>query len=615
MLIGGDWTARASGFRDRAGTVFATSPHRSRGNSVDRLRQALHRRRVGAVDRHRHHRRHRPVDRGGHRPRPRGHRRRRRSGRRPRPRPPSRPGASRPRTSGRKYIQAIAEGLAARSDEIAEVISDEVGMPMMFANMIQAGLPDRQHRRLRRRSSTTSSSRSRSATRSWCASPSASSAPSPRGTTRCTRSSPRSPRRWPPAAPSCSSRARSRRSTRSSSPRSSTRSACPPGVFNLVTGTGPVVGEAIASHPDVDMVSFTGSTRAGKRVTELGAQTVKRVAPRARRQVGQRHPRRRRPRGAPCRRASRSAATSTRARPARRSPAWSCRASKQDEIVELAKATAESITRRPGRPATPSSARSISATQRDRVRGYIQKGIDEGATLVTGGVERARGPRHRLLREAHGLRRRHHRHDHRPGGDLRAGARRSCRTTTRTRPLAHRQLHRLRPRRCGAVGRRRPGQGLRPQDAHRPGDRTTGWPSAVFAGSPFHACPYTTSNVAGMRPSRRIASSAPSMRCHRARPISPCGRPRVALVAPRCFSSRSSASGVAYVSVICSMSITGSAKPACTSMSPIRKGAFPSSHDLRRKIPRRIKKRSLAKARIKRYRTSPIQTLETSISR
>ena len=52
----------------------------------------------------------------------------------------------------------------------------------------------------------------------------------------------------------------------------------PNGVFNLVSGTGPVVGEAIASHPDVDMVSFTGSTRAGQRVGELGAQTVKRVA-------------------------------------------------------------------------------------------------------------------------------------------------------------------------------------------------------------------------------------------------------------------------------------------------------------------------------------------------
>ena len=49
-------------------------------------------------------------------------------------------------------------------------------------------------------------------------------------------------------------------------------------MFNLVTGTGPVVGEAIAAHPDIDMVSFTGSTRAGKRVAEVASQTLKRVA-------------------------------------------------------------------------------------------------------------------------------------------------------------------------------------------------------------------------------------------------------------------------------------------------------------------------------------------------
>ncbi len=52
----------------------------------------------------------------------------------------------------------------------------------------------------------------------------------------------------------------------------------PAGVFNLVTGMGPVVGEAIAAHPDVDMVSFTGSTAAGKRVMAVGAETVKKVA-------------------------------------------------------------------------------------------------------------------------------------------------------------------------------------------------------------------------------------------------------------------------------------------------------------------------------------------------
>ncbi|CAE6753648.1 3-succinoylsemialdehyde-pyridine dehydrogenase [Paraburkholderia domus] len=52
----------------------------------------------------------------------------------------------------------------------------------------------------------------------------------------------------------------------------------PAGVFNLVPGFGPVVGEALASHPEVDMVSFTGSTAAGRRVGELGARTIKRVA-------------------------------------------------------------------------------------------------------------------------------------------------------------------------------------------------------------------------------------------------------------------------------------------------------------------------------------------------
>lgn len=51
----------------------------------------------------------------------------------------------------------------------------------------------------------------------------------------------------------------------------------PPGVFNLVCGYGSDVGEALAAHPDVDMVSFTGSTRAGKRVSVLAAETVKRV--------------------------------------------------------------------------------------------------------------------------------------------------------------------------------------------------------------------------------------------------------------------------------------------------------------------------------------------------
>ena len=52
----------------------------------------------------------------------------------------------------------------------------------------------------------------------------------------------------------------------------------PAGVFNLVTGRGSVIGEALALHPDVDAISFTGSTAAGRRVSEAAAGTIKRVA-------------------------------------------------------------------------------------------------------------------------------------------------------------------------------------------------------------------------------------------------------------------------------------------------------------------------------------------------
>ena len=91
----------------------------------------------------------------------------------------------------------------------------------------------------------------------------------------------------------------------------------PKGVFNLITGLGPVVGEAIVSHPKTDMVSFTGSTRAGKRVMQLASEMVKKVVAGARWQVRQRHPRRRRHPGGRRPTAS-SSATSTPVRPARR---------------------------------------------------------------------------------------------------------------------------------------------------------------------------------------------------------------------------------------------------------------------------------------------------------
>jgi len=163
----------------------------------------------------------------------------------------------------------------------------------------------------------------------------------------------------------------------------------PAGVFNLVTGTGPVVGEAIASHPDVDMVSFTGSTRAGKRVTELGAATVKRVHLEL---------------GGKSANVILDDADLNAVVPGGvtfgcyLNSGQTCSAltrmlvprAKQDEVVAIAKATAEGITVGPG-SSDAMLGPLVSATQRDRVRGYIQKGIDEGATLVTGGVDAPEG--------------------------------------------------------------------------------------------------------------------------------------------------------------------------------------------------------------------------------
>jgi acyl-CoA reductase-like NAD-dependent aldehyde dehydrogenase len=163
----------------------------------------------------------------------------------------------------------------------------------------------------------------------------------------------------------------------------------PAGVFNLVSGVGPVVGEAIATHPDVDMVSFTGSTRAGKRVSELAAGTVKRIAL----ELGGKSPN-----------VILEDADLAQAIPAGVGACFlnsgqTCSAltrmivprSRLAEVEDLAVQAAESFT--PGDPFADGSRIGplVSATQRERVRGYIQKGLDEGARLLTGGAEPPEG--------------------------------------------------------------------------------------------------------------------------------------------------------------------------------------------------------------------------------
>ncbi len=170
----------------------------------------------------------------------------------------------------------------------------------------------------------------------------------------------------------------------------------PAGVFNLVSGVGPVVGEAIASHPDVDMVSFTGSTRAGKRVSELAAQTVKRVTL----ELGGKSA------NVILDDADFEKAVADGVGKCYLNSGQTCSAltrmlvprDRLAEVEAIAAKTAETFT--PGDPfeATTRLGPLVSAAQRDRVRGYIQKGIDEGANARHRRRRGARGPRQGLLR-------------------------------------------------------------------------------------------------------------------------------------------------------------------------------------------------------------------------
>jgi acyl-CoA reductase-like NAD-dependent aldehyde dehydrogenase len=159
----------------------------------------------------------------------------------------------------------------------------------------------------------------------------------------------------------------------------------PAGVFNMVMGTGPVVGEAIASHPLVDMVSFTGSTRAGKRVSELAIPSVKRVSL----ELGGKSP------NIILDDADLQKVVADGVGKCYLNSGQTCSAltrmlvprSRLGEAEAIAAAAAAKFTT--GDPFDDKTRLGplVSAEQRERVRGYIRKGIAEGAKLVTGGAE------------------------------------------------------------------------------------------------------------------------------------------------------------------------------------------------------------------------------------
>ena len=163
----------------------------------------------------------------------------------------------------------------------------------------------------------------------------------------------------------------------------------PKGVFNLVTGYGPAVGEALVKHPGVDMISFTGSTRAGKRISELASQSVKRVAL----ELGGKSA------SVILDDADLAAAVKGTVNGCYLNSGQTCTAltrmlvpqSKYEEAAKLAAEAAKGFT--VGDPLQESTRLGplSSQAQLERVRGYIKKGLAEGAQLVAGGAEPPEG--------------------------------------------------------------------------------------------------------------------------------------------------------------------------------------------------------------------------------
>ena len=287
-----------------------------------------------------------------------------------------------------KFIQLIAEGLAARSGEIAETISGEVGMPVFWSTMIQAGLPQAvmgsyieiaKTFPFEEQVGTTTVVRE------------------PVGVVGCI-----TPWNYPlhqiicKVGPALAAGCTVVLKPSEIAPLNAFLLAeiiedagLPAGVFNLVTGVGPEVGEAIASHPDVAMVSFTGSTRAGKRVSELAAQTVKRVHL----ELGGKSPFVILPglSDEQLDAAVNAGLGSCYMNAGQTCIAWTrmlVPRELHDTIAEKAGTAAQTFAL--GDPANAGHmglGPLISDVQRDRVRGFIQQGIDEGATLVTGGPD------------------------------------------------------------------------------------------------------------------------------------------------------------------------------------------------------------------------------------
>ncbi|HTH06178.1 MAG TPA: aldehyde dehydrogenase family protein [Ilumatobacteraceae bacterium] len=293
-----------------------------------------------------------------------------------------------PKEQRADYLMKIHAGLEARTDEIADTIAKEVGMPLMLSKIIQAGLP---------KANFAIAAQLLGSYEFEEQVGNSLVVREPIGVVGCI-----TPWNYPlhqialKVAPALAAGNTVVLKPSEVAPLNAFilaevvhEAGLPPGVFNLVTGLGPVVGEAIAAHPDVDMVSFTGSTRAGKRVAEVASQTVKKVAL----ELGGKSA------NVILDDADFTKAVADGVGKCFLNSGQTCTAltrmlvprERLDEAEQIAAATAATFT--PGNPFEPTSRLGplVSSTQLDRVRGFIQQGIDEGATLLVGGPESPEG--------------------------------------------------------------------------------------------------------------------------------------------------------------------------------------------------------------------------------
>jgi acyl-CoA reductase-like NAD-dependent aldehyde dehydrogenase len=281
------------------------------------------------------------------------------------------------------YLGAVAAGLSDRADEIAATIAQELGMPLKLSKIIQAGLPTAQFAAMPKLMEEID----------W---------EEEIGNSRVLREpvgvlGAITPWNYPlnqiaaKVAPALAAGCTVVLKPSEVVPLNAfilaeviEAAGLPGGVFNLVTGTGPVVGEAIAGHPGIDMVSFTGSTRAGRRVSELASATVKPVAM----ELGGKSP------NVILDDADLEKAVPDGVAKCFLNSGQTCSAltrmliprEKLAAAERLAVSAAESFT--PGDPFDEATRLGplVSDAQRERVRGYIEKGEAEGANLLTGGA-------------------------------------------------------------------------------------------------------------------------------------------------------------------------------------------------------------------------------------